>query len=217
MLPQAKEFRHVACARCRERKVRCDGEKPGCRRCQRNGQSCRYLRGKKQQSKNEWLQHLRTFAAQPGNESPTRSQGPGTPPAQQEPLTSNQITNCQISFPSPSTPYYSPRPNSIPIDASALEDSGVIIGPPYSTPLPIPNEFLDPELFAYTLNYYTIESHLGDPFTGYNTPSSLDYLEEARTPSLLPSAMTPVSQASNSTPDSCVSFFDLSVIPLAPF
>ncbi|KAF2657512.1 hypothetical protein K491DRAFT_677172 [Lophiostoma macrostomum CBS 122681] len=57
--------KHIACTRCRERKVKCDGLKPSCRRCQRNGHACAYLRGKKQRPKNEWLQHLRTFSAQP--------------------------------------------------------------------------------------------------------------------------------------------------------
>ncbi|KAF2019007.1 hypothetical protein BU24DRAFT_447600 [Aaosphaeria arxii CBS 175.79] len=65
--PPPKENKHVACARCRERKVKCDGGKPGCRRCQRNGHSCQYVRGKKQQTPNEWVQHLRTFSAAPSN------------------------------------------------------------------------------------------------------------------------------------------------------
>ncbi|KAF9740698.1 hypothetical protein PMIN03_004922 [Paraphaeosphaeria minitans] len=67
------EMKHVACARCRDRKVKCDGGKPGCKRCQRNGTPCRYVRGKKQQTRSEWLQHLRTFSSQPGRSDVTRS------------------------------------------------------------------------------------------------------------------------------------------------
>ncbi|KAF2264592.1 hypothetical protein CC78DRAFT_231640 [Lojkania enalia] len=66
MYPSSKETKHIACSRCRERKVRCDGDKPNCRRCVRHGQSCKYVRGRKQQVKNEWVQHLTTFSAQPG-------------------------------------------------------------------------------------------------------------------------------------------------------
>lgn len=66
MFPRPKEVKHVACARCRERKVKCDGGKPTCRRCQRLGHECQYVQGKKQQEKSEWVQHLTTFNSQPG-------------------------------------------------------------------------------------------------------------------------------------------------------
>lgn len=66
MVLPTPEMKHIACARCRDRKVKCDGRKPGCKRCQRNGTPCRYVRGKKQQTRSEWLQHLRTFSSQPG-------------------------------------------------------------------------------------------------------------------------------------------------------
>ncbi|KAF2740016.1 hypothetical protein EJ04DRAFT_263725 [Polyplosphaeria fusca] len=82
MYPNSKESKHVACARCRERKVRCDGEKPNCRRCQRHGQSCEYVRGKKQQVKNEWVQHLRTFSVHPAK---TKSQSTSTSTSRSKP------------------------------------------------------------------------------------------------------------------------------------
>lgn len=67
------EPKHVACARCRDRKVKCDGGRPSCKRCSRNGTTpCRYVRGRKQNTRIEWLQHLRTFSSQPGTQSQTR-------------------------------------------------------------------------------------------------------------------------------------------------
>ena len=66
MFPYTKEVKHIACSRCRERKVKCDGGKPACRRCQRLGHECRYIQGKKQQGKGEWVHHLGMFSAQPG-------------------------------------------------------------------------------------------------------------------------------------------------------
>ncbi|KAK7193762.1 N-terminal fungal transcription regulatory domain-containing protein [Paraphaeosphaeria sporulosa] len=73
MVSPMPEMKHVACARCRDRKVKCDGGKPGCKRCQRNGTPCCYVRGKKQQTRSEWVQHLRTFSSQPGRPDVTRS------------------------------------------------------------------------------------------------------------------------------------------------
>jgi hypothetical protein len=61
-----KENKHVACSRCRERKVKCDGGKPTCKRCQRHGQTCQYMSGRKPQAKSQWTRHLRTFSATPG-------------------------------------------------------------------------------------------------------------------------------------------------------
>lgn len=66
MVSSPQEPKHVACARCRDRKVKCDGAKPGCRRCLRNRTPCQYVRGRKQQTRSEWVQHLRTFSSQPG-------------------------------------------------------------------------------------------------------------------------------------------------------
>lgn len=66
MFPRPKEVKHIACSRCRVRKVKCDGGKPACRRCQRLGHECQYIQGKKQQGKGEWLQHLGMFSAQLG-------------------------------------------------------------------------------------------------------------------------------------------------------
>jgi hypothetical protein len=34
--------RHIACGRCRERKVKCDGNRPQCNRCSRSGSKCIY-------------------------------------------------------------------------------------------------------------------------------------------------------------------------------
>lgn len=66
MVSPTPQTKHIACARCRDRKVKCDGGKPGCKRCHRNGAPCQYIRGRKQQTRSEWLQHLRTFSSQPG-------------------------------------------------------------------------------------------------------------------------------------------------------
>jgi hypothetical protein len=66
MFPRLEEVKHVACSRCRERKVKCDGGKPACRRCQRLGHECQYIQRKKQRGKGEWVQHLGMFNAQPG-------------------------------------------------------------------------------------------------------------------------------------------------------
>jgi len=65
MLPRPRDTKHIACSRCRDRKVKCDGQKPGCRRCQRLGHPCQYIQGKKSHGKGEWVQHLTTFSSQP--------------------------------------------------------------------------------------------------------------------------------------------------------
>ncbi|PSN72999.1 hypothetical protein BS50DRAFT_616485 [Corynespora cassiicola Philippines] len=59
----SQEQRHVACSRCRERKVKCDGGKPSCRRCEKSGHLCHYIRGRKQYEKNRWVQQ-HTFSLQ---------------------------------------------------------------------------------------------------------------------------------------------------------
>lgn len=66
MIGSVHESRHIACARCRDRKVKCDGGKPGCKRCNRNGTLCQYVRSRKENARSEWIQHLRTFSSQPG-------------------------------------------------------------------------------------------------------------------------------------------------------
>ena len=35
--------RHTACKLCRDRKVRCSGEQPACKTCQRAGEECVYV------------------------------------------------------------------------------------------------------------------------------------------------------------------------------
>lgn len=73
MISPTKEHKHVACSRCRERKIKCDGVKPTCRRCHKNGQPCSYISHRRIQGKNEWIRHLRTFSAQPGMRKAPRS------------------------------------------------------------------------------------------------------------------------------------------------
>ncbi|KAF2255520.1 hypothetical protein BU26DRAFT_1351 [Trematosphaeria pertusa] len=76
MMPPTQETKHVACARCRDRKVKCDGGRPSCRRCQKNRARCQYIKGRKQQAKNEWIHLLRTFSFQPGKAHVTRNPAP---------------------------------------------------------------------------------------------------------------------------------------------
>lgn len=66
MAERTHDSKHMACARCRDRKVKCDGGRPGCRRCVRSRTPCLYVRGCKPNTRGEWLQHTRTFSSQPG-------------------------------------------------------------------------------------------------------------------------------------------------------
>ncbi|KAF2120532.1 hypothetical protein BDV96DRAFT_594983 [Lophiotrema nucula] len=117
MNTNTKDSKHIACARCRERKVRCDGEKPSCRRCLRHGQGCQYIRGKKQQVKNEWVQHLRTFSAQPAKKKaqPTpRSSAPRTLHPVMQDATPEYLASSSPSYSSrSSSPYYENAAGSV--------------------------------------------------------------------------------------------------------
>ncbi|KAF2447790.1 hypothetical protein P171DRAFT_441697 [Karstenula rhodostoma CBS 690.94] len=107
MVSPMPEMKHVACARCRDRKVKCDGGKPGCKRCQRNGTPCRYVRGKKQQTRSEWVQHLRTFSSQPGRTDVTRSRSrPSSQPAlPRTPLLQPHYLDDNMSYARSPSPY----------------------------------------------------------------------------------------------------------------
>ncbi|CAI6251560.1 unnamed protein product [Periconia digitata] len=61
-LESKREPRHIACARCRERKVKCDGATLGCGRCKNSGACCQYVRSNKRgRNKMEWKRHTRTI------------------------------------------------------------------------------------------------------------------------------------------------------------
>ncbi|KAF2686533.1 hypothetical protein K458DRAFT_470317 [Lentithecium fluviatile CBS 122367] len=107
-----QETKHVACARCRERKVKCDGGKPGCRRCSRNRVECQYVRGRKQQGKSEWVQHLRTFSSQPGKTSAPLSTTLTLPEPQARQPSLPQPSRSIYDVPSSaSTPYFTRSPS----------------------------------------------------------------------------------------------------------
>ncbi|KAF1994618.1 hypothetical protein P154DRAFT_567250 [Amniculicola lignicola CBS 123094] len=163
MYPPPKEVKHIACSRCRERKVRCDGEKPSCRRCERHGQTCEYVQGKKQQVKSEWVQHLRTFSAQPGKPK-------GTPvPRCQASSFSDPRSSCPSSYfpnkhssqgtrsPSPCFPAVAAPVSGATMSVSQhalsrVESSSVNTWNIASAPTPplIDDGLLDPALFAFT-------------------------------------------------------------------
>lgn len=59
--------RRTACDVCRERKVRCNGERPGCQRCRRLGHQCSYTVVKRQDiTRSEVSQALMTLQVRLG-------------------------------------------------------------------------------------------------------------------------------------------------------
>ncbi|KAF2638148.1 hypothetical protein P280DRAFT_92237 [Massarina eburnea CBS 473.64] len=114
------EPKHIACARCRDRKVKCDGAKPSCRRCVKNRASCQYVRSskKQQQGKGEWTQHLRTFSFQPDKASssprPTsQSQSPPQPYISHPSHRSCFQSSSTASYPRTPSPYYLDSDHSV--------------------------------------------------------------------------------------------------------
>lgn len=63
--------RRTACDVCRERKVRCNGERPGCQRCRRLGHQCSYTVVKRQDiTRSEVSQALMTLQVRLGRFHP---------------------------------------------------------------------------------------------------------------------------------------------------
>ncbi|KAF2794904.1 hypothetical protein K505DRAFT_416831 [Melanomma pulvis-pyrius CBS 109.77] len=172
MFPRPKEIKHIACSRCRERKVKCDGGKPGCRRCQRLGHECQYVQGRKHQGKSEWVQHLRMFNSQPGkagsisspqsqSQTSTQSTSPSQPnpteisntdPATQDIRSSSPHPTYSISS-SPSSPS---NINSISIDVETSfnsfdnVDNWLLPASPSVAPsLGMDGESLDSQLYTF--------------------------------------------------------------------
>ncbi|KAH7130650.1 hypothetical protein B0J11DRAFT_504411 [Dendryphion nanum] len=116
-----KEPKHIACARCRERKVKCDGTKPSCRRCLRHGQTCQYTRGKKQQSKVLPKTIKYTPRSSPSYPTTTQTSTPSSPPMiyHQPPL---------------SLPLYEPPLTITPAPQTQLLPTSRSPSPYYSTP-----------------------------------------------------------------------------------
>ncbi|KAF1968656.1 hypothetical protein BU23DRAFT_260309 [Bimuria novae-zelandiae CBS 107.79] len=164
MVAKLGEHKHVACARCRDRKVKCDGNKPGCKRCARNGTPCQYLaRGRKQQTRMEWVQHLRTFSSQPARTDMKGSVGypssqppvPRTPDARLQPLDST-LSPSNLNFyarsPSPFLLEHTPieteaMPNVLPETPSNSFSSAVSAESWSASPAWTPST--EPQRFAF--------------------------------------------------------------------
>ncbi|KAF1951450.1 hypothetical protein CC80DRAFT_207137 [Byssothecium circinans] len=140
------EFKHIACARCRERKVKCDGGRPSCRRCVQNQASCQYVKSRKQQGKKKNTptrrvsSQLRSTAASASSPQALRStpsyrscfqesSSPRTP----SPYYHDDNTSTGTSFTPESarTPSWSAEP----FPSTSLDSSGVALLDPFSIPL----------------------------------------------------------------------------------
>lgn len=91
--PKKKRNRiELACSRCRNRKVRCDGKQPSCTRCSKKMQTCEYPKREKNRYSSEYVKSLeRQLGAIQGDASSNDSAAITNPLATTENLTSGNI------------------------------------------------------------------------------------------------------------------------------
>lgn len=134
MESRPKEPKHVACSRCRDRKVKCDGAKPSCRRCQRNDKTCLYVSAKKTQTQLDLNQRLGSFSVLPALPSssppvqPVMSSQQHYPDAYSSPSTSS--SNGSVAAPLQSPTFQCGLTPGDCVNTSSLAYSTVHLGHP---------------------------------------------------------------------------------------